>query len=169
MSDYGIKTYTDLAETCCGIVLANEIAIRPLEPVSGDWAPWDEIFQWNIVQDPSFLMEHTDEPEFYDAERPGAQAEQFRRFVRRHVTGLRPLHLLLFFSHISHIHVQNPFCENKKAPVETKEGHRQNMPCLSRFPRELRVRYFARDARPIRPSARLLFPIATPHQGRDGC
>ncbi len=68
MSDYGIKTYADLAETCCGMVLANEIASRPLEPVSGDWAPWDEIFQWYIVQDPSFLMEHTDEPVFYDAE-----------------------------------------------------------------------------------------------------
>ena len=63
MSDYGIRTYADLAETCCGMVLANEIASRPLEPVSGDWAPWDEIFQ-----DPSFLMEHTDEPVFYDAE-----------------------------------------------------------------------------------------------------
>lgn len=68
MSDFGIKTYADLAETCCGMVLANEIASRPLEPVSGDWAPWDEIFQWYIVQDPSFLMEHTDEPVFYDAE-----------------------------------------------------------------------------------------------------
>ena len=40
MSDYGIKTYADLAETCGGMVLANEIASRPLEPVSGDWAPW---------------------------------------------------------------------------------------------------------------------------------
>ena len=58
MSDYGIKTYADLAETCRGMVLANEIASRPLEPVSGDWAPWDEIFH----------MEHTDEPVFYDAE-----------------------------------------------------------------------------------------------------
>mgnify|MGYP004515634579 FL=1 len=52
MSDYGIKTYADLTETRGGIVLANEIASRPLEPVSGDWAPWDEIFQWYIVQDP---------------------------------------------------------------------------------------------------------------------
>ena len=52
MSDYGIKTYADLAETCGGMVLANEIASRPLEPVSGDWAPWEEIFQWYIVQDP---------------------------------------------------------------------------------------------------------------------
>ena len=68
MSDYGIKTYADLAETCGGMVLANEIASRPLEPVSGDWAPWDEIFQWYIVQDPSFIMEHTDEPVFHDEE-----------------------------------------------------------------------------------------------------
>lgn len=68
MSDYGIKTYADLAETCGGMVLANEIASRPLEPVSGDWAPWEEIFQWYIVQDPSFIMEHTDEPVFHDEE-----------------------------------------------------------------------------------------------------
>ena len=33
MSDYGIRTYADLAETCRGMVLANEIASRPLEPV----------------------------------------------------------------------------------------------------------------------------------------
>lgn len=26
MSDYGIKTYADLAETCGGMVLANEMA-----------------------------------------------------------------------------------------------------------------------------------------------
>lgn len=68
MSDYGIKTYADLAETCGGMVLANEIASRPLELVSGDWAPWDEVFQWYIVQDPSFIMEHTDEPVFRDEE-----------------------------------------------------------------------------------------------------
>ena len=68
MSDYGIKTYADLAETCGGMVLANEIASRPLEPVSGDWASWEEIFQWCIVLDPSFIMEHTDEPVFHDGE-----------------------------------------------------------------------------------------------------
>lgn len=45
MEDYGIKTYADLAGTCRGMVLANEIANHLLEPVSGDWAPWDEIFQ----------------------------------------------------------------------------------------------------------------------------
>ena len=36
MSDYGIKTYADLAETCGNMVLANEMAKRPLELVSGD-------------------------------------------------------------------------------------------------------------------------------------
>ena len=68
MSDYGIKTYADLAETCGNMVLANEMAKRPLELVSGDWAPWEEIFQWYIIQDPSFVMEHTGEPVFYDEE-----------------------------------------------------------------------------------------------------
>lgn len=68
MSDYGIKTYADLAETCGGMVLANEMAYRPMELVSGSWAPWEEIFQWYIVQDASFLMNHTDEPVFYDGE-----------------------------------------------------------------------------------------------------
>lgn len=68
MSDYGIKTYADLAETCGNMVLANEMAKRPFELVSGDWAPWEEIFQWHIIQDPSFVMEHTGEPVFYDEE-----------------------------------------------------------------------------------------------------
>ena len=68
MSDYGIKTYADLAETCGNMVLANEMAKRPLELVSGDWAPWEEIFQWYIIQDPSFVMDHTGEPVFYDEE-----------------------------------------------------------------------------------------------------
>lgn len=68
MSDYGIKTYADLAETCGNMVLANEMAKRPLELVSGGWAPWEEIFQWYIIQDPSFVMEHTGEPVFYDEE-----------------------------------------------------------------------------------------------------
>ena len=68
MSDYGIKTYADLAETCGDMVLANKMGKRPLELVSGDWAPWEEIFQWYIIQDPSFVMEHTGEPVFYDEE-----------------------------------------------------------------------------------------------------
>lgn len=68
MCSYGIKTYADLARTCGGLVLANEMGGRPLEPVSGEWLPWEEIYQWYIVQDPSFLMGHTDEPVFYDME-----------------------------------------------------------------------------------------------------
>lgn len=67
MSGYGIKTYADLAETCGGMVLANEMAYRPMELVSGRWTPWEEIFQWYIVQDASFLMNHTDEPVFTTA------------------------------------------------------------------------------------------------------
>lgn len=66
--DYGIETYADLAETCGGMVLANEMGGRPMELASGDLLPWDEVFQWYIVQDPSFLMEHTDEPVFHDGE-----------------------------------------------------------------------------------------------------
>lgn len=65
---FGIETYADLAKTCGGMVLANEMAYRPMELVSGSWAPWEEIFQWYIVADPSFLMEHTDEPVFLDEE-----------------------------------------------------------------------------------------------------
>ena len=68
MSDYGIKTYADLAETCGNMVLANEMAKRPLEHESGDWAPWEEYFQRYIIQDTTFVMEHTDEPVFYDEE-----------------------------------------------------------------------------------------------------
>ena len=63
-----IKTYADFAETCGGLVLANEMANRPLELVSGDYAPWDEVFQWYIISDPSFAMEHSDELIFYDEE-----------------------------------------------------------------------------------------------------
>lgn len=68
MNGYGIETYADLAKTVGGMVLANEMAHRPLELVSGDFAPWDEIFQWYIISYPDFLMEHTDEPVFHDKE-----------------------------------------------------------------------------------------------------
>lgn len=68
MNEYGIKTYADLAKTVGGMVLANEMEHRPLELVNGDIAPWDEIFQWHIISRPDFLVEHTDEPVFYDEE-----------------------------------------------------------------------------------------------------
>ena len=35
---------------------------------SGDLTDDEEIFQWYIVQDPDFLIEHTDELIFYDTE-----------------------------------------------------------------------------------------------------
>ncbi|KAA9247458.1 hypothetical protein SABVI_1307 [Streptococcus anginosus] len=62
-NDY-IKTYEDLARQVGGMVLANEIAKRPLELINGDLD--DEIYQFYIIQDPSFLIEHTDEIVFYD-------------------------------------------------------------------------------------------------------
>lgn len=68
MAKFGIETYADLAATCNGMVLANEMGNRPLELASGELLPWDEVFQWYVVQDPSFLMEHTDEPVFHDGE-----------------------------------------------------------------------------------------------------
>lgn len=68
MAESGIETYADLAKTCGGVVLANEVANRPLELVSGELLPWDEVFQWYVVQGPSFLMEHTDEAVFHDKE-----------------------------------------------------------------------------------------------------
>ena len=64
----GIETYADLAKTCGGMVLANEMASRPLEPVSGELLPWDEPLQYYVVQDPSFLIEYTDEVVMRDEE-----------------------------------------------------------------------------------------------------
>lgn len=49
-NDY-IKTYADLSEQVGPMVLANEIARRPLELINGD--PKTEIFQFYIIQNPS--------------------------------------------------------------------------------------------------------------------
>lgn len=68
MPDYDIKTYADLARTCGGMVLANEIANRPLDLISWNPTDDDEIFQWYVIQNPDFLMSHTDELIFYDNE-----------------------------------------------------------------------------------------------------
>ncbi len=64
-SDY-IKTYKDLARQAGGMVLANEIASRPLELINGDLE--DKIFQFCIIQDPDFLLKHTNEIVFHDDE-----------------------------------------------------------------------------------------------------
>ncbi len=62
-NDY-IKTYEDLSRQVGGMVLANEIASRPLELINGDLD--NEIFQYFIISDPDFLLEHTDEVVFHD-------------------------------------------------------------------------------------------------------
>lgn len=64
-NDY-IKTYENLSRQVGGMVLANEIASHPLELINGNLD--NEIFQLYIIQDPEFLLEHTDEPVFYDSE-----------------------------------------------------------------------------------------------------
>lgn len=66
-SDY-IKNYEDLARQVGGMVLANDIAIRNLDLINGDFGEGDEIFQFYIISDPGFLLEHTDELVFYDDE-----------------------------------------------------------------------------------------------------
>lgn len=66
-SDY-IKTYEDLAQQVGGIVLANDITIRNLDLINGDLGVGDEIFQFYIISNPDFLLEHTDELVFYDDE-----------------------------------------------------------------------------------------------------
>ena len=64
-NDY-VKTYEDLSRQVGGMVLANEIASHPLEPINGDLD--NEIFQYYIISDPDFLLEHTDEVVFHDEE-----------------------------------------------------------------------------------------------------
>lgn len=64
-NDY-IKTYADLSEQVGPMVLANEIARRPLELINGD--PKTEILQFYIIQNPEFLLQHTDELVFRDDE-----------------------------------------------------------------------------------------------------
>lgn len=61
-----IKTYEDLSRQVGGMVLANEIASRPLELINGDLD--NEIFQYFIISDPDFLLENTDEVVFHDEE-----------------------------------------------------------------------------------------------------
>ena len=66
-SDY-IKTYEDLARQVGGMVLANDITIRNLDLINGDFGIGDEIFQFYIISNPDFLLKHTDELVFYDDE-----------------------------------------------------------------------------------------------------
>ncbi len=61
-NDY-IKTYEDLAKQVRGMMLANEIAKSPLELINSDLD--NELFQFYIISNPDFLVEHTDEVLFY--------------------------------------------------------------------------------------------------------
>lgn len=64
-NDY-IEIYEDLSRQLGGMVLANKIASRPLEMINGDLDT--EIFQYFIISDSDFLLEHTDEAVFHDEE-----------------------------------------------------------------------------------------------------
>lgn len=66
-SDY-IKTYEDLSNHVGGMVLANNITIRNLDLINGDLGVGDEIFQFYIIENPDFLLKHTNELVFYDEE-----------------------------------------------------------------------------------------------------
>lgn len=63
-----IKTYADFARQLGDMVLCNEMANKQLDIVSGEWDDDTEIFQWYIVSDPSFTIDHTDELVFHDDE-----------------------------------------------------------------------------------------------------
>lgn len=52
-NDY-IKTYEELSRQVCDMMLANEIASRPLELINGDLE--DEIFQYYIISTPCFSI-----------------------------------------------------------------------------------------------------------------
>lgn len=64
-NDY-IRIYEDLSRQVGGMVLANEIVNRLLELINGDLD--NEIFQFYIISDSDFLLEHTDEVVFHDEE-----------------------------------------------------------------------------------------------------
>lgn len=64
-----IKTYKDFADQLGGRVLCNEIAMQGLELINGDLfydeSCYIEVFQYYIISDPSFALEHTNELIFY--------------------------------------------------------------------------------------------------------
>lgn len=67
-----IKTYRDFADRLGSLILCNEIVSRPIELIHGeltyDEDCYYEIFQYFLISDPSFAMNHTDELIFYDNE-----------------------------------------------------------------------------------------------------
>lgn len=63
-----IRTYADFADQLGDMVLCNEMSSRELMLVSGEWEEGDEVFQWYIISDPTFAIQHTNELVFYDEE-----------------------------------------------------------------------------------------------------
>lgn len=63
-----IRTYADFADQLGDMILCNEMANRELVLVSGEWEEGDEVFQWYIISDLTFAIQHTNELVFYDNE-----------------------------------------------------------------------------------------------------
>lgn len=66
-----IKTYKDFTDQIGDMILCNEISSHDIELISGQLYSDDyykEIFQYFIISDPTFVMEHTDELIFYENE-----------------------------------------------------------------------------------------------------
>lgn len=63
-----IKTYADLANQVGNMIPAHHITIRNLNLIHGDFGIGKEISQFYIIENPDFLLKHTDELVFYDDE-----------------------------------------------------------------------------------------------------
>lgn len=63
-----IKTYADLANQVGNMILANHISIRNLNLINGNLGVEKKIFQFYLIENPDFLLEHTDGLVFYDDE-----------------------------------------------------------------------------------------------------
>ena len=64
-----IKSYADFANQLGGTVLCNAMAERDIELISGRIKGNGQIYQWYIVENPSFAIDHTNELIFYEDER----------------------------------------------------------------------------------------------------
>ena len=61
-----IKTYKDFTDRLGNLILCNNIASHDIKLIHGE--PIYEIFQYYIISDPSFAINHTNELIFYDKE-----------------------------------------------------------------------------------------------------
>ncbi len=62
-----MRTYAEFADQLGDMILCNEMAGRSLILENGEYGD-EEVFQWYIIADPTFALEHTDELVFYDDE-----------------------------------------------------------------------------------------------------